>query len=139
MADAPDESLERIGCDVLEERCGARVVIRRAMRGVYDALAAQKQGRFVAIMQRWCEGGRLTPEMFNGNEGRTARHGVLLQAFKTFKVRLYGFSTAVGGNRTFVIVDADPAKKQNKADPKILKRARRRIDDLLDEFGGDER
>jgi hypothetical protein len=75
--------------------------------------------------------------MFNANEGRTPRHEVLLQAFKTFKVRLYGFSSAVGGRRTFVIVDADPAKKQDRADPKILKRAKRRVDDLFDEFGGE--
>lgn len=137
MADTPDESLEQIECDVLEERYGARVAIRRSMRSVYDAMADQKKGRLVTIMQGWCEGRRLTPQMFNGNEGRTSRHGMLLQAFKTFKVRLYGFSAGVGGRRTFVIVDADAAKKQDKADPKILKRAKQRVDDLLDEFGGD--
>ena len=132
MADAPDELLERIECDVLEERYGARVAIRRSMRRVYDALADQKKGRLVAIMQGWCEGRRLTSQMFNANEGRTPRHDMLLQAFKTFKIRLYGFSSSVGGKRTFVIVDADPAKKQDKADAKILKRAKRRVDDLLD-------
>jgi hypothetical protein len=137
MADAPDESLERIECDVLEARCGARVAIRRGMRRAYDALTDQKKGRLVAIMQGWCEGRRLTSQMFNGNEGRTPRHDILLQAFKTFKVRLYGFSSSIGDRRTFVIVDADPAKKQDRADPKILKRAKRRVDDLLDEFEGE--
>jgi hypothetical protein len=131
-----DSILAKIDCDVLDERFGARVVIKRALRGIYDALDDQKQGKLKAIMRLWCEGRPLTPEMFNPNEGRTTVHNVLLQAFKTFKVRLYGFSGNVGGKRTFVIVDSDPAKKQNKADPKILKRAKRRIDELLDELRG---
>lgn len=83
-------------------------------------------------MRLWCEGRPLTPKMFNGNEGRTSRHNLMLMAFKTFKTRFYGFSASVGGKRTFVIVDTDPAKKQDKADPTILKRAKRRIDDLVD-------
>lgn len=86
-------------------------------------------------MKLWCEGRPLTPQMFNGSEGRTLRRKIMLKAFKAFKVRLYGFDGDVGGTRTFVIVDADPAKKQDKADPKILKRAKKRIDDLLDHQG----
>ena len=131
-----DPVLKKVGCDVLEERFGARVVIKKAIRGVYDALDDQKKGKLNAIMKLWCEGRPLTPEMFNRNEGRTKVHNVLLQAFKTFKVRLYGSSGDVGGRRTFYIVDSDPAKKQNKADPKILKRAKRRVDEFLDEIRG---
>lgn len=128
-----DDSLEHFECDVLAEHSGARVVIRRARRKLFDALDLQKQGRFAATMKRWCDGDKLTPEMFNHSEGRTSRHNEMLQAFKAFKVRLYGFQFALGGKRTFIIVDVDPDKKQNKADPKILKRAKSRIDDLLDE------
>lgn len=134
MSSGDDESLNTIDCDVLQERYGARVVIRRGIKGTYESLGTQKQGRFAAIFQRWCEGTKLTPEMFNANEGRTSKRNVLLQAFKAFKVRLYGFSTSVGGRRTFLIMDADPAKKQDKADPRILKRAKKRIDDLMDEI-----
>ena len=128
-----DESLTRINCDLLQERHGARVVLRNGIRGAYESLSAQMHGRFEAIFNRWCDGTKLTPEMFNGNEGRTPRHKVLLQAFKAFKVRLYGFSMSVGGRRTFLILDADFAKKQDRADQRILKRAKARIDDLLDE------
>lgn len=131
-----DSAMEAIDCDLLEQRYGARVVIRRAVRKDYDALDDQKKGRLHAIMRLWCEGRSVTPQMFNGNEGRTNGHNVLLQAFKTFRVRLYGFGGDVGGKRTFVIVDSDPAKKQDKADPKILKRAKRRIDELLDDRRG---
>lgn len=131
-----DPVLAKVECDVLDERLGARVVIKRAIRSVYDSLDDQKQGKLKAIMRLWCEGRDLTLEMFNRNEGRTKVHNVLLQAFKTFKVRLYGYSGNVGGKRTFVIVDSDPAKKQDKADPKILKRAKRRVDEFLDEIRG---
>jgi hypothetical protein len=135
MDNPKDDSLEHIDCDVLAEHSGARVVIRRVIRKFYDALDFQKQASFEAKMKRWCDGDKMTPEMFKHNEGRSSRHNVMLQAFKAFKVRLYGFSFSVGDKRTFIIVDADPAKKQNKADPNILKRAKSRIDDLLDEKG----
>ena len=85
-------------------------------------------------MKRWCEGVGMTPEMFNANEGRTLKRNKMLQAFKAFKVRLYGISTSVGEHRTFIIFDADIAKKQNKADPNILKRAKSRVDKFLDDY-----
>ncbi len=133
MNELKDDSLDNIECDVLAEHSGARVVIRHAIRKAYDSLDFRAQGRFTPIMKRWCDGDKLTPEMFNRNEGRSPRRNIMLQAFKAFKVRLYGFSLIVNEKRTFIIVDADPAKKQDKADPKILKRAKSRIDDLLDE------
>lgn len=135
MSEHEDDSLEHIECDVIAQHSGARVVIRRVIKKVYDALDVQKRGRFAATMKRWCEGEKLTPEMFNPNEGRTPRHNIMLQAFKAFKVRLYGFQFTVGDRRTFIIVDADPSKKQNRADPNVLKRAKSRIDELLDEKG----
>jgi hypothetical protein len=135
MDTTPDDSLEHIECDVLAEHSGARVVIRRTLTKAWEALGDRAQARLLPIMKRWCDGDKMSPEMFNHNEGRSSRHNIMLQAFKAFKVRLYGFSFAVGEKRTFIIVDADPAKKQNKADPKILKRAKTRIDDLLDEKG----
>ena len=81
-------------------------------------------------MQLWCEGQRLTPEMFNSNEGRTTMHKQLVGAFKTHKVRLYGFIKSIVGQKSFVISDIDSAKKQNKANPVVLKRAKQRVDDL---------
>jgi hypothetical protein len=135
MSNPKDDSLEHIECDVLAEYSGARVVIRRVIRKAYDELDFQKQNRFTKTMQAWCDGDKLTPEMFNYSEGRSPKNNIMLQAFKAFKVRLYGFQFAVDDKRTFIIVDADLAKKQNKADPNILKRAKSRIDGLLDEKG----
>ena len=134
MSNPKDDSLERIECDILAEQHGARVVIRRVMRKAYDTLDDRAQGRLSKAMKRWCDDpSQLTQEMFNPSEGRTSRQNIMLKAFKAFKVRLYGFSTSVDEKRTFIIVDADTAKKQNKADPVILKRAKNKIDDLLDE------
>lgn len=130
-----DDSLEEIGCDVLAEHSGARVVIKRAIRKVFDSLNERAQARLLAVMERWCASpAQLTPDMFNGNEGRSSRHNAMLQAFKNnaAKIRLYGFSSTISNIRTFVIIDADDAKKQNKADPNILKRAKSRSDNFLD-------
>jgi hypothetical protein len=141
MSTDKDDSLERIECDVLAEHSGARVVIRHGMRKVYDALDDRAKGRLEQVMKRWCDDpALLTAEMFNGNEGRSSRNNVMLQAFKSnaAKVRLYGFSFPASDIRTFIILDADTAKKQNKADPIILKRAKSRIDDFLDKYAKKE-
>ena len=141
MNEPKDDSLEQIECDVLAEHSGSRVVIRRAIRKSYDALDDRAQGRFSAVMKRWCDDpSQLTSEMFNGNEGRTSRHKIMLQAFKNnaAKVRLYGFPFSVAKKNTFIIVDTDTAKKQTKADPNILKRAKSRVDDFLDKYGKKE-
>lgn len=127
---AEDESLNQLECDLLAESGEARVVIRRKVRGDYDALSDQQRGRFQRIMEMWCEDKKLPPTMFNANEGRTKAHNLMLTAFKAFKVRLYGFARRVGGVSTYIIVDMDPAKKQDKADPGILKRAKGRVDEL---------
>ena len=133
MVGNSDESLDEIECDLLTERLGARVVVRRLMRKVFHGLSAKQQGRLIGIMKKWCENPSwLTPDMFNGNEGRTSRHGIMVQAFKIKAVRLYGFSMSVGNTKTFVIADADPVKKQNKANQKVLNRAKTRIDNIFD-------
>jgi len=136
METPQDDYLEQIECDVLAEHSGVRVAIQRGQRKEYDALDDRAQGRFLAVMKRWCDDpSQLTSEMFNGNEGRTPRHNAMLKAFKnnTAKVRLYGFSVA--DKKMFIIVDIDTAKKQTKANTRILKRAKSRIDDFLDQYG----
>lgn len=130
MRDDTDESLDSLECDLLAEAGGSRVVILRAVWKEFDALDDKNQGRFRRIMELWCVNERLTPEMFNANEGRSPKDNLLLQAFKAFKVRLYGFVRTVQGTRTFIVIDVDPAKKQDRADPGILKRAKGRADEV---------
>lgn len=124
-----DDDLDRLGFEPLASAARARVVIAKRLLPDYQQIADQQRARFEAIMRRWCEGVKLTPQMFNPNEGRS-QSGILLQAFKAFKIRLYGFERRISSVRTFLIVDHDPAKKQDRADPNILKRSKRRLDDI---------
>jgi len=124
------ESLDDLDCDALALAKASQVAVRRVIRKEYDSLAVEQRGRFKRIMEMWCEGHKLPGSMFNYNEGRTPAEKLMLQAFKAFKIRLYGFCRIVGGVNTFIIVDIDPAKKQDKADPGILKRAKGRVDEI---------
>lgn len=109
-----------------------RVVLHECVQESYDALDEQCRGRFERIMELWCDDKPLTDKMINRNEGRTTRTNTMCQAFKAFKVRLYGHVGNKNGVKCFVISDFDGAKKQDKADKGILKRAKSRIDDLVE-------
>lgn len=124
-----DETLDSLDCERLVASGNAQVAIARKVLPEFACLTDSKRGRLEAIMRRWCEGVPLTGDMFNGNEGRSSS-GILLQAFKGFKVRFYGFVRQVNAIKTFLIVDVDPAKKQDKADSKILTRAKSRADNF---------
>lgn len=127
-----DESVSQEGYEVLASTPKSCVAIEKSLTKELKEIDDRKLARLLRIAELWCQGQQLTAEQFNGNEGR-ARRGdlnVMLQAFKTHKVRLFGIVMRFAGRRTFFIVDLDPAKKQNKADPAILKRAQGRALDL---------
>lgn len=119
------------GFDSLESSASARVLISKRARKEFDGLEVKQRARLGAVLRRWCHGQALTEEMMNTSEGRTSKHKEMVQAFKAFKVRLYGFDRTINKIKTFFIVDADPSKKQDKAGP-ILDRAKKRVDELLD-------
>lgn len=131
MSDSNDD-LKAISCTCLVQCDGARVAIADTVAAEFGALEERQQDRFRRIMELWCQSRPLTPEMMNRNEGRS-NGGLRIEAFKAFKVRLYGFEVTFKKIRTFFIVIIDSAKKQNKADKNILKGAKARADDL---FGG---
>lgn len=109
-----------------------RVVLHKCVEDLFDALEERVRARFTRIMELWCDDKVLTEKMINRNEGRTSRTNEMCQAFKAFKVRLYGFVCREKGKKCFVICDFDGAKKQDRADKAILKRAKNRIDDLVE-------
>lgn len=134
---SPGTALAKLGFEVLAGTEGACVAIDAHLMKELEEIDPKKLARLIRIMELWCLGQQLSGEQFNGNEGR-ARRGdlnVMLQAFKTHKVRLFGFVMSIDLKRTFLIVDLDPAKKQNKADPKILKRAHGRALDWTEKAG----
>ena len=126
-----EDSSDVEGFDTLESSASARVLISKRARKEFDGLEVKQRARLGAVLQRWCQGRALTEEMINTSEGRTSKHKEMVQAFKAFKVRLYGFDRTIKKIKTFLIVDADPSKKQDKAGP-ILDRAKKRVDELLD-------
>lgn len=127
MSGPEKDSLEPFGCVLIVRKGASQVVIEASLVKDYNRLDAAARARMERVMELWCEERALTKAMFNGNEGRSAR-GTMLQAIKAFKVRLYGFVTDIDGRRSFVIIDHDPAKKQDAADQNILKRAKGRVD-----------
>lgn len=123
-----DDPAEEYQCSTLVDHEGSRVWITLASVRHFKALDEAGREKLRTIMRYWCEERALTDKMFNGNEGRSTG-GTMLKAFKTFKHRFYGFERKIGGSRTFVVLDYD-GKKQNKADPVVLKRAKARIDEF---------
>lgn len=130
MKKADDDPVAALGCVQLVQERRSQVVILASVLPAYQAFDEVKRERLVRVMRLWCQEQALTKEMINVKEGRCPKTNTMLQTFKTFKHRLYGFVRDVGGLRTFVIVDYDPAKKRDAADQSILKRAKGRVDTL---------
>lgn len=106
------------------------IIIRTAARKMIEKRASQKQrAELEAIVRRYASGGpsELPRSKFNGNEGwfpsAAASPKIMLQAFKPWQLRAYGFCRTFNGRPTFFITAIDPAKKQDRADPRILKAA----------------
>lgn len=127
------DSVKAMGFEDLESSATARIVISKRAKKEFDGFETKQRARLTAVLKRWCASQSLTEEMMNPSEGRTSKHKEMVQAFKAFKVRLYGFERTIDTVRTFFIVDADPAKKQNRAGP-VLDRAKRRVDASIDQL-----
>ena len=123
MSDSSD--YDAIECDHVLTGGVARVLMAKAITKEFFAVESKKQARLLANAKLWADGHRLTDEQFNGNEGRCGGHNDrMLVALKVHKVRLYGFVRSYRGVRTLLIVDLDASKKQNRANPRVLKRAK---------------
>lgn len=128
MSDSEDEA-EQFQCETLVDRKGGnRILLSREAGKEFWALETRQQARLLANMELWADGRQMMDTQFNGNEGRT-KGGVnrMLQTFKVHKVRCYGFVCPLKGQRTFVIVDIDPAKKSNRGKVRLLDRAKARV------------
>jgi hypothetical protein len=124
------DTLKRIGAEPLVVEADAQIVILEKVKKVFEGIEEQPKARLTRVMELWCLGKPLTDKMFNGNEGRSKQKNMMLQAFKAWKVRLFGIVTSISGKKTFIIVNIDSAKKQEKADKNILRIAKERVDDL---------
>ena len=86
--------------------------------------AAQRIGRYFPRFAQHGESA-FTDEMFKPVQRIKATGGNehMIYEFKAHQFRLYGVIRTYEGKRSFVGTACDPAKKNNKADPAILRRA----------------
>lgn len=106
-----------------------RVGISLKARKEWDKLDAAKRGRLKRTMIEWCAGRRLHREVFkSGGAYGKSKGGRTIAVFKAWQVRFYGYEALMDGIRTFIIVDADLAKKQNNADSDTIARLKERAD-----------
>jgi hypothetical protein len=94
-----------------------------------DALTVVRRKHLERSFREFCDvhPHRLPPEKFK-KEGdfRDQQGGMVpIFAFKARKWRLYGTITQYGGLKCFIGVAVDSAKKQDRANPEILKTAAR--------------
>lgn len=138
MGDSSDD-VEAYGCEVLVRDCGVQVVLREEASKEFWSLEERAQAKLLARCRLWAAGKKLSEEHLNHNEGR-ARKGDInrrIEAFKVSGVRLFGFVRPLLGLKTFVAVAVDAAKKQRKANPRIVGKASARIIDFEERYGDD--
>jgi len=128
-SETEDDELAKQGGTVLVEGDEGRVGITAKALKEWNKLDATRRGRLKRTMKEWCAGRRLHREVYKsgGKYGKT-KGGRTIAVFKARQVRFYGFEEHMDGMRTFVIVDADLAKKQDDANPDTIARLKDRAD-----------
>jgi hypothetical protein len=101
---------------------GWRAVCKRTDENSRRA-ARRLKGLFPRFAEKGMEG--FTEEQFKslGHFAATGGNKHLIYEFKAYQFRLYGVVRTYRGKRCFVGVACDPAKKNNRADQSLLKRA----------------
>ncbi|MGV3490134.1 MAG: hypothetical protein ACO1OG_02320 [Devosia sp.] len=99
----------------------------KAVCGRNDENSRRAVTRIGRYLPRFASSGprAFTEEMFKSVQRIKASGGNehMIFEFKAHQFRLYGVIVDYKGKRSFVGTACDPAKKNNKADPAILKRA----------------
>jgi hypothetical protein len=115
------------------------VAIDRGLEKLFKKVTPKDQGKIRRWMEIWCRDGaanipkeNLKPqERFQDVKGRS----VQIWAFKSYQARMYGFSRIVDGRETFFVTAIDPAKKNDDADPAMLKKSKNEAFRILDVLG----
>jgi hypothetical protein len=130
-----DVELARLKCILFAAGSGMRVLMHVDVLKVFKSIPTKEQAKLLANAELMVEGHTLAGNQYNHNEGRT-KGGRRLEALKVFKWRLYGFTCHLSGQKTCVFVDV-AEKKTDKAGPKVLERARNKVDNFFKEFCND--
>lgn len=135
MPEPVDPALEFESETLMQSVSGARVILWEPAAGEFHSLELRQKAQLLAYMELWADGRRMGEKQFNGSEGRVKSTNRMLQAFKIHKIRGYGIVLPLKGKKTFALVDWDVAKKDNKAKPRVLERARDRAAAFETKFG----
>ena len=103
-----------------------------------DEISVKRKTQLERYFQEFCDHvlffKRLSDLKFknegNFRVGKSSQTTVTVWAFKAWKWRLYGAILSVEGRRTFVGVNIDPDKKQDKADRQMLTSTAQKISEL---------
>lgn len=119
------ENFDEIDCDHVLTGRAACVLMAKSVTQEFIGIESKKQARLLSNAKLWADGHRPNDEQFQGNEGRCGgANDRMLVAVKVHKIRLYGFIRRYRERKTLILIDIDVNKKQNKASPRVLKRAK---------------
>jgi hypothetical protein len=122
--------------EVVVEGDDRRVVMSGGLDKEYRKIAVKDKASLRRWIENWCgdvdgaipDTRMKAQDRFSDVKERT----VLVIAFKSYQARLYGFIRKVAEKETFFISAIDPDKKDDEADPKVLKKAKLEAFRVLD-------
>lgn len=122
------DKLERLRCEMVVEGSEGRVYITPKPMKEWSGLDAASLGRLERNMEKWCDGRTMPPELYRNNAYGDSSMGHAIAVFKTHQKRFYGYELHLDNTRTFIVVDCDVAKKQDKVKKASLDRIKKRVD-----------
>ncbi len=109
------------------------VALTKEVGKAFESADPKARARILRHMEHFASGGRnhLNREafVFEGRFSGGIKSGqkFAVSAFKAWKVRVYGCVTNLGERTTFVGTEIDLKKKQNRANPAVLRRAAQKM------------
>jgi hypothetical protein len=124
---------------VVAEGATRRVVMHHGLAKEFGKAKAQDKAKLLSWIQIWCDKpeGSIPAEKLKSQEHFTDAKGrkVHIFALKAHQARLYGFIRVVQTKETFLFASVDPSKKDDSADPAVIKRAKNEAFRVLDVLG----
>jgi hypothetical protein len=119
---------------------GAHVFVYDGFEDDLRRASEKDQAKLKALLRdHFCEFGAVkSPDKWNADEGTHSigTRKIRLQAAKGHQCRVYGVVGSWNGKKAFFVAGVDPKKKQNKANPQVLKRSAEMAVRMIEEIEG---
>jgi hypothetical protein len=114
------------------------VAMTQSVYKTFSMVAAKARARIKRPMEKYAEEGprHLNREQFRLEMRCPSGRGsekVAVYCFKAWQVRVYGVRITMNEKPVFVCSEIDPSKKQDKANPKLIKQAAKKAIAFADE------